>query len=1477
MKEAPTTRAKLLALGVGACMALGASPAFAQSTAFYGTSKSTFTYESIQDKSLTANTLCQFNCTSRRIVNLPFTFDYLGNNYNTAYISPHGYITFLSNDTTGSRPFFASSYSLPDTGVPNQMIAAFWNYFEVFSGTNYRLQWASEGTAPNRVVHIEWQNLQARIVGSGDADFMISLFEDGHFEVTYGGSFVNNTTFGDEGVVGYESTGNRSDFWDYFDDCSATETCDASAYNNDLVGNKFTVEKAIEPELRIDIESFVNGALPGQTATGTIAIINLGQNTASNVDARMYLSTDDQFDPATDTLIGTFADVVATAPNGRNPVQVTANIPASIGADLTYHVILEVDYNDEFDEVVEEDNVFISEDPFFGTGYDLEISGCELVEPASGINPGQTGTFAVQINNLGAPYTGDLGPLDIQLLASQDNIPDSNDANLGTRSVPVNQLRNERQYTVLVDGTLPSTGVPPGLYYPICTADPVPPNTIPELNMRDSNVFVAPSEKRFQSGADFAPTNVTFNTEVPMGTPLDLNITISSLAVPTIRNVEYSVYASQDDVFEPGGADFLLTTGTARFEDTQTLEIVEERSITLPASLPGGRWRVFVQTDPTGRITEVSEANNILLSGSPEAPNSTFEFLNAIDFSVANVTSTGGTLQAGDTIRVNFDATSDGLRFTGFVPFAVFASVGTEFNFGDILLGTGQMYFPASTTNPTTIGVEAELEISPNIPPGQYNVCVLVDRNDDFLEATEANNAGCDAVPNPVFQLQGADLVADSLVTRRFAFASRPGQESTIPVQLIAENDGEIDARGWRYVYVWSKDPNVRIDDDVVFESTVQNLDADESAEFIDEVPVPVRTSTDCLFLGVSLDFFGDIPDRALANNQRIAGVTDGPVPLDSPDQAVDGRTCVTIVQPAPDYEARIIFTATVAAGGEELAITRSIANLGNALGANAGYAYYLSLNSTISPDDDIQLLPVGSTSEFVSIDDATNFFRIDLVAGADDIAADFVRVPESIAGGQAYYLGIVANPGLEQREVFVENNVDRTAEPFPVSNADIQFLTRAFPRATSGVGYEVGVYAQGGPQPITWGVTPGSELPPGTDEDGNPTPDGRLQLDADTGIISGIPTEEGRFDFSLRAFSGTAFADREFFIIVTPPTVSLEIVSRSLPSGVANREYDVQVIAIGGAPPYTWEIRNLEELPPPLEFSEDGRVRGVPAAPASRSLLFRVTDSLGVEASRELPLRILNPNQTVQIQNVQTPSFVINESFPCDDPDFPAFRFTAQGGIPEYRWSAVSDLPPGLMLESDGRLCGTPTQVGVFPLEVRVQDQFDPLNPDLSREGLFDTALFIIEVDTDNDLAIVGVAVPEASQGEAYTFDLQAIGGTEPYVWDVVPEVSDLPEGVQVDPAGQLSGTPTEGGNFGFVIRVTDQDGRVDTQPLSLQVAGLAFCELPENADSDVCNPTDPGGCTSMEVSDQPLGVTSLLLLAGLAFLAVRRRKEIR
>lgn len=78
--------------------------------------------------------------------------------------------------------------------------------------------------------------------------------------------------------------------------------------------------------------------------------------------------------------------------------------------------------------------------------------------------------------------------------------------------------------------------------------------------------------------------------------------------------------------------------------------------------------------------------------------------------------------------------------------------------------------------------------------------------------------------------------------------------------------------------------------------------------------------------------------------------------------------------------------------------------------------------------------------------------------------------------------------------------------------------------------------------------------------------------------------------------------------------------------------------------------------------------------------------------------------------------------------------------------------------------------------------------------------------------------ALPPATVGVPYAFQLVAQGGTAPYAWSVA--LGALPPGLSVNAtSGKVEGTPNATGDFAFRVRVTDNRGATATQNVTVGV----------------------------------------------------------
>jgi len=125
----------------------------------------------------------------------------------------------------------------------------------------------------------------------------------------------------------------------------------------------------------------------------------------------------------------------------------------------------------------------------------------------------------------------------------------------------------------------------------------------------------------------------------------------------------------------------------------------------------------------------------------------------------------------------------------------------------------------------------------------------------------------------------------------------------------------------------------------------------------------------------------------------------------------------------------------------------------------------------------------------------------------------------------------------------------------------------------------------------------------------------------------------------------------------------------------------------------------------------------------------------------------------------------------------------------------ASGRLPTGLTV-SDGGISGTPKEAGTFTFVLNVSGGSTLFG------GFSDNKSYTLTV-APPAIAIAPSTLPNAMQNKAYSQQITASGGIEPYTFSLA--AGTLPAGLTLSSSGLLSGTPTTAASSNFTIKATD------------------------------------------------------------------------
>ena len=221
--------------------------------------------------------------------------------------------------------------------------------------------------------------------------------------------------------------------------------------------------------------------------------------------------------------------------------------------------------------------------------------------------------------------------------------------------------------------------------------------------------------------------------------------------------------------------------------------------------------------------------------------------------------------------------------------------------------------------------------------------------------------------------------------------------------------------------------------------------------------------------------------------------------------------------------------------------------------------------------------------------------------------------------------------------------------------------------------------------------------------------------------------------------------------------------------------------LTASGVPAPTFS-RQSGTLPTGVTLDPDGTLHGTPETGGQFDLVFRATNFRG-SIDQTFTLSVIGlpniddttpPPSTAVVGTPYTHTFSVTA--------YPAATFSVSSGT----------LPPGLTLDSNGVLHGTPTTPNTYSgIQVRATNS----------EGSDDSAAFSIAV-TCPTLTISPASLLGGTLGTAYSQSMSTASLTGTYTYVVM--AGTLPAGLNLATDGTLSGTPTVFGTYSFMVTST-------------------------------------------------------------------------
>ncbi len=400
-------------------------------------------------------------------------------------------------------------------------------------------------------------------------------------------------------------------------------------------------------------------------------------------------------------------------------------------------------------------------------------------------------------------------------------------------------------------------------------------------------------------------------------------------------------------------------------------------------------------------------------------------------------------------------------------------------------------------------------------------------------------------------------------------------------------------------------------------------------------------------------------------------------------------------------------------------------------------------------------------------------------------------RLPQGLSlSAQGLISGIPRESGEFPLYLRVTDAARTTVTQFfllTIDPAGLGISTNSLPQGRSGADYRANIVAIGGAPPYVYSIVEG-RLPAGLEMNSN-------------GIITGRPDGVGSYNFTVQVRDSQGAQSRVALLLFINGDM-LSIQPDSIVDGQKNQPFSLLLRGAGGSGPYGFRLAT-GSLPPGTTISSTGLLSGTPTQSGDFSFQIQLSDQNGNSApiQRNWRIRFGSP----EIRSGSLPDGVVDSMYSglirADADLGTTLGFSVVGGA----------LPPGILLEGNGRLTGIPQRVGAFDFTVEVRDG----------QGRSNRLGFRIQVvAVGGPLSVASLAPRSAVLFQNYEQRIVGSGGALSYEWRV--RSGSLPPGLSLDSSrGLLRGAPLAEGQYSFTLNLRDsQGGSLDLPSYNLTVS---------------------------------------------------------